>query len=307
MFCCFHEHDHILLSESVDADQKAIQDLENQLKKQRKPLAQITRSKIKELKAEKRAADRFGKAYSKASKRLLNQLSNMLEQTNPSVLLDLERDQLVELVLQGGFAESIDDFIDQQNKMLESINDSMKAVDPTFTPLFIDGEVDALKTLTVQNVFDDIVIPTVSKNMRDSLLSMVVDTPKDVAISNLAQTLERGAGTLQTEVRTKIAQFGRSVNMVAADSVGMDLFLYTGPMDGETRSFCRELVNKVVDRSQLGKLNNNQGLSVRSSGGGYNCRHSWSPITESFMKLADLEKATDADIQQANSRARKRK
>lgn len=307
MFCCFNEHDHILLAESVDADTKAIQDLENQLKKQQKPLAQITRSKIKELKAEKRAADRFGKAYERASKRLLDQLSNMLEQTNPSVLLDLEKDQLIDLVLQGGFAESIDDFIDQQNKMLESINDSLKTVDPTFTPLFIDGEIDALKTLTVQNVFDDIVIPTVSKNMRDSLLSMVIDTPKDVAISNLAQTLQRGAGTLQTEVRTKISQFGRSVNMVAADSVGMDLFLYTGPMDGVTRPFCQELVNLVVDRDQLSKLNNNQGLSVRSSGGGYNCRHSWSPITEAFMDLAGLQKATNADIQKANSNARKRK
>ena len=70
--------------------------------------------------------------------------------------------------------------------------------------------------------FDSVQIkvpPTVSKNVRDSLLSMVVDTPKDQAMSNLAQSLERGAGTLQTEVRTKIAQFGRSVNMIAADAV----------------------------------------------------------------------------------------
>ena len=63
--------------------------------------------------------------------------------------------------------------------------------------------------------------------------------------------------------------------MIAADTVGLDHYLYTGPKDGITRAFCRPLINKVVDKTQLGKLNNGQGLTVRTSGGGYNCRHSW--------------------------------
>ena len=306
MFCCLHDHDHITLSESVDADEKAIQDLERQLKDQKKQLADITRNKVKELKAEKRAADRFGSVYSKASKRLTKQLDELLNQTDPSVLLDLEKNELVYLVLEGGFADSIEDFIEQQDKLVSAITDTIQTVEPTFKPLFIENEIDALKTLTVQNVFDDVVIPAVSKNMRDALLSMVVDTPKDQAMSNLASALQRGAGTLQTEVRTKISQFGRSVNMIAADAVGMDQYLYTGPRDGATRSFCRALVNKVVSKDQMSKLNNGQGLSVRSSGGGYNCRHSWSPVTDSFVKMAGLTKATNKDIADANSGAKRK-
>lgn len=89
--------------------------------------------------------------------------------------------------------------------------------------------------------------------------------------------------------------------MIAADTVGMDHYLYTGPKDGITRPFCRPLINKVVDKTQLSKLNNGQGLSVRTSGGGYNCRHSWSPVTESFMKAAGLDKATASDISKANT------
>lgn len=135
---------------------------------------------------------------------------------------------------------------------------------------------------------------------------MVVDTPKDQAMSNLAQSLQRGAGSLTTEVRTKISQFGRSVNMIAADAVGMDLYLYTGPKDGITRNFCKAIINKVVSKDQLSKLNNNQGLSVRSSGGGYNCRHSWSPVTSNFVELANLELATSKDIADANTGAKKR-
>ena len=306
MFYCFEEHSHVMLAESVDADEKAIQDLQRQVKDQPKQLADITKAKIKELKAEKKTADQFGQVYSKSSKKLIKQLNDLLKQTDPAVLLNLQREQLIELVLEGGFADSIEDFIEQQDKLLQSINESLAVVDPTWTPLFIENEVDALKTLTVQNVFDDIVIPAVSKNVRDSLLSMVVDTPKDQAMSNLAQSLQRGAGSLQTEVRTKISQFGRSVNMIASDAVGIDLYLYTGPKDGITRNFCKALINKVLTKDQLNKLNNNQGLSVRSSCGGYNCRHSLSPVTSNFVELANLELAKSKDISNANSGAKKR-
>lgn len=306
MFCCLGDHSHVMLAESVDADEKAIQDLQKQLKNQSKQLSDITKAKIKELKAEKKAADQFEKVYSSSSKKLVKQLDELLKQTDPAVLLNLQKEELIDLVLQGGFAESIEDFIEQQDKLIQAINESLTVVDPTWTPLFIDNETEALKTLTVQNVFDDIVVPSVSKNMRDSLLSMVVDTPKDQAMSNLAQSLERGAGSLTTEVRTKISQFGRSVNMIAADAVGMDLYLYTGPKDGITRNFCKALINKVISKDQMSKLNNNQGLSVRSSGGGYNCRHSWSPVTSNFVELANLKKATSKDITDANSGAKKR-
>ena len=301
MFCCLDDHDHILLAERIDADEKAIEDLSRQVKEQPPILAKITKARIKELKAEKKAADQFGVIYKKATRRLIDSLKESIDQSSPEAILSLPKDQLIELILSGGLAESVEDFIDQQDKMLKAINESISVVDPTWTPLFIQTEVESIRALTVQNVFDDIVVPSVAKNVKDSLLSMVIDTPPSLALSNLALSLERGAGTLQTEVRTKISQFGRSVNMIAADTVGMDHYLYTGPKDGITRPFCRPLINKVVDKTQLSKLNNGQGLSVRTSGGGYNCRHSWSPVTESFMKAAGLDKATASDISKANT------
>jgi len=41
-------------------------------------------------------------------------------------------------------------------------------------------------------------------------------------------------------------------------------------------------------------------MPVKISGGGYNCRHSWSPITDTFMEAAGLQKATAQDIAKAN-------
>ncbi len=90
----------------------------------------------------------------------------------------------------------------------------------------------------------------------------------------------------------------------AGVAAGLKNHLYTGPIDGITRPFCRELVNKVVTDKQLNRLNNNQGLSVITSGGGYNCRHSWSPISNGFVKAAKLDRATPADINRANSKAK---
>jgi hypothetical protein len=99
--------------------------------------------------------------------------------------------------------------------------------------------------------------------------------------------------------------FGRSVTAAIADEAGLRYYLYTGPIDGVTRQFCRPLVDKVVSESQMKKLNNKQGLPVKTGGGGYNCRHSWSPVSEGFIKAAGLDRATTKDISKANAGARR--
>ena len=50
----------------------------------------IVDGKIKELKAEKKTADQFNKVYSRSSKKLIKQLDDLLKQTDPAVLLNLQ-------------------------------------------------------------------------------------------------------------------------------------------------------------------------------------------------------------------------
>jgi hypothetical protein len=99
--------------------------------------------------------------------------------------------------------------------------------------------------------------------------------------------------------------FGRSVTAAIAEEAGLRFYLYTGPIDGVTRDFCRPLVDKVVSESQMKKLNNKQGLPVKTAGGGYNCRHSWSPVSEGFIKAAGLDRAKTTDISKANAGAKR--
>ena len=55
-----------------------------------------------------------------------------------------------------------------------------------------------------------------------------------------------------------------------------------------------------VIENQMKRLRNGQGLPVKTACGGYNCRHSWTPVTEGFIKAANLKRAKGADITKAN-------
>jgi len=61
----------------------------------------------------------------------------------------------------------------------------------------------------------------------------------------------------------------------------------------------------VVTKDQMRKLDNGQGLGVLVYCGGYNCRHSWSPVSEGFIEAAKLPLATNANINQANNKAQR--
>lgn len=71
-----------------------------------------------------------------------------------------------------------------------------------------------------------------------------------------------------------------SAAKLVAEEDGVDLvYVYVGPQDVKTRPFCRPLVGKAVTEKTLGELDNGQGLDVATFAGGYNCRHSWAPMS----------------------------
>jgi len=53
----------------------------------------------------------------------------------------------------------------------------------------------------------------------------------------------------------------------------------------------------VLSKSQINRLNNGQGAGpVLTTGGGYNCRHSWTPISKGFVQVMDLKQTNDDEI-----------
>ena len=293
-------HDVQLLAER-DADKRAVEDLSKQLKGQSAEVAQLTKSKIKELKTLIKAENQMKSVLAKSRTRFLKTLDDAVKATDPLTLLSLPRDQMIEFIIRGGFDQSIDEFIEQTDLIAKAVENTAKIVQPDLGLIPIQQKLDIMQTATVQQIFDDVVIPTVANGVRDSLTAMTLDVPASVAISSLAQKMQQATGRQLTEINTKISMFGRAVTASIAEEAGLNLYLYTGPDDGLTRKFCSPLVGKVVSEAQMKKLSNGQGLPVRTGGGGYNCRHSWSPISKGFMKAAKLPKATTADINKANA------
>lgn len=94
-------------------------------------------------------------------------------------------------------------------------------------------------------------------------------------IEAITKTVERTVRNIRTEVNTGLASVGRGFTILKARILkGKNVrFIYTGPLDSSTRPFCANHVGESYSLAELDKLDNGQGLSVRTSLGGYNCRH----------------------------------
>jgi hypothetical protein len=227
-------------------------------------------------------------------------LESAVKATDPLSLLTLSNDQLNQFIINGGFGFAIDEFLDQSENIADKIKNSMLKMQPDLALDKISNRLDIMKVATIQSVFDDVIVPSVAAGVRDSLSAIVLDVPIKQAISGLSQKMKSSTGTQLTQINTKLSMFGRSVSAEIAKEANINYYLYTGPMDGVTRDFCKQLVDKVVSESQMKRLRNGQGLPVKTACGGYNCRHSWTPVTKGFIKAANLQRAKNSDITKAN-------
>lgn len=291
-----------LLSE--DADKRAIDDLTKQAKSQSGPLAALTRARRDQIRAEVAAETGFTRSINRSRRELLAVLEAAAAR-DPQLLLRLSPEELNDLILNGGMGQAVDDLILSQQRILRSIGSSLAVIDPSLSIQDLP-QLEQLQIQSVASIFEDVILPDTQSAVRDALTSLSLDVPTEIVFSDLNERLKRSTGRQLTEVKTRISQYGRSINAAAASAAELDLFLYTGPMDGITRPFCKPLVNKVISERQMSALSNGQGLPVITSGGGYNCRHSWSPVSQSFVDAAELERATRFDIAQANRKGRQR-
>jgi len=294
--CGHHPHHHVSLAEK-DADQEAIDDLKKQLESESNPdMKALIKSRLDILKKEVSVAQEFEQQLTKSTKKLQDAIARIIKEGRGQVLLNMTPTELKNFLISEGLGDSIAYFEASQLDIVEMTNKAMKAIDPNF----VSGDINLISS-TIQrasaSVFDDSVIPSLSKSIKDAVNTVAIIGSTKAPLDALAQSFQRATSANTTQARLKISEFGRSVQAINADQAGIDLFMYVGPKDGITRPFCRKLVGKVLSKSQINKLNNGQGAGpVLTSGGGYNCRHSWSPVSKGFIKVMDLTVATDSEI-----------
>jgi hypothetical protein len=248
------------------------------------------------LKKEVEVAKEFEKQLAKSTKKLQEAVTRLMKQGRGDILLNMSPLELKNFLISEGLGESIAYFEQSQLDIVQLTNEAMKAIDPNF----ISGDINIISSTiqrTVASVFDDSVIPDLTKAIKNTVNSALVIGSTKAPLDALASEFLKSVGRNTTQARLKIAEFGRSTQAVNAESAGLDLFLYVGPKDGITRPFCRKLVGKVLSKSQINRLNNGQGAGpVLTTGGGYNCRHSWTPISKGFVQVMDLKQTNDDEI-----------
>jgi DNA mismatch repair ATPase MutS len=288
-----------LLSE--DADKRAVDDLSKQAKEASSAtMATLIRARRDQIRAEITAEREIEKALNKSLASLLDTIEQAVQATGPASIINASDDELLNLLIAGGLGEAVLDLSTQQSKINKTVDRVLTAIEPSLSLDSLAPQVDALSSQNISDIVEGVILPSIKQNIRDSLRDLEVNVPLNTVMSNLQVKMARAQGRQLTEIKTKISQYGRGLTAMASAVAELDHYLYTGPRDGITRDFCKALVNKVVDEQQMSKLNNGQGLAVKTSGGGYNCRHSWSPVTESFIEVAKLTRATASDISDAN-------
>lgn len=125
--------------------------------------------------------------------------------------------------------------------------------------------------------------------IKESIFRSVTLGTKDRAFAALTSQITETIGRVAvTELNTSFAVFSRSATAEFAKESGLTLFLYDGPDDDLTRKWCEDRLMRSPAIYTLAEIQalppNGQGIDVLTGGGGYNCRHSWAPISEEFAR-----------------------
>jgi len=100
------------------------------------------------------------------------------------------------------------------------------------------------------------------------------------------QSLQRYAKQIAHD---SVMQFHAQVNIAKSKEYGFDKWRYTGNIITTSREFCKRRIGKTYTETEIRKIWSAASWSGKSSGdpfivrGGYNCRHHWQPIAESFL------------------------
>jgi hypothetical protein len=118
----------------------------------------------------------------------------------------------------------------------------------------------------------------------DAMRTLVVDIvrsniPPTSALDQLQRALDATAAEVATAITTGLAGFDRAVNLRIAEDLGVEWFGYDGPEDRVTRPWCAARVGYRFTREMMDEIPNDTGPQPPSDfGGGYNCRHRWTPL-----------------------------
>ena len=305
MFCshCGHHNAHTL-AEGESADDVAISDLQKQTAKAANSfIKRLLGERTTQLKLERYAKTRLEIGLNKASRALANRIRGITADGDFDALGNISDAELTRFIIEQGLGQVITEYRETQAEILASVERLIQVSAPDWAAQDISRSVEIIAEQNIDEAFSAIIIPDIQRTVREAFFQAEVSEDYGAAVDQLDRQLDRKASAHITEARTRISQYGRAIMTDAGRAAGLSNWLYSGPVDGITRQFCKPLAQKVIDADQLRRLKNGVG-PVLIWGGGYNCRHSLTPISADLVEAAGFERATSTDINNANKGAR---
>jgi len=282
MSCLHCQTELNLFNEKLDKE--ALQDLKDQIDNEGDVvMKQQLQSKRDILKAEITLEKTIEKSLSRSKAQLIKTVKEVLKGGRGQYLLALSPADLKSFLLRNGLADAVSVFETSQLNITNYVNEMVRAYEPQFN-ISSSSILPSILSRTSESLFDDLIIQQTSRSLKDAVYNSSI-IGSDIAIKQMEDELDSSTGKQVSEARTKISQYSRSIISEAATIAGLQHYIYTGPRDGITRPFCKELVGKVLTEDQIKKLGNGSSLI---NGGGFNCRHSWSPISKSYLKVKNI-------------------
>ena len=252
-------------------------------------LRRISDERIAFLKAE---SDRFANALNAVSDQLrsksIDLLSNLTQSNaaNARAVVTLQRElqgQLNALDYDG----KVRDFIGQYDASITFAVQTLDALDIPVTKL---APLDA-KALQALKAHDYTFLTGAGEDTIQAVATGVVQntlmgTPRSQIIDNISSTLSvRLKGQAATYADTALVSYDRRTAMATWSAAGLTAFLYRGPKDIKNRPFCDHYVGQVFTLDQikaldkeLEKYSKRPLLPAMIYGGGWSCRHVFTPV-----------------------------
>lgn len=155
-----------------------------------------------------------------------------------------------------------------------------------------------LKTTNSLDVYS-----TITKTEQEAKLMLyssgalqVMDNISDV-YEYLKRNISMSLGKIKTLVMTSQFNYFNQARQLFFNKVpikGIRQYIYTGPVDSKNRAFCRDYVGQTKTEAQWSRINNGQtNGSVWINRGGYNCRHYFLLVPDTYSKADFMQLASD--------------
>ena len=158
---------------------------------------------------------------------------------------------------------------------------------------FTGADIDTI--LTLKNV-DLSSMASVTNSMNAELnkqitMASVTNVPFENIVGVIRDKFDIAKGEAEQIARTSLHSSMQAIRTGKAEESGITYYRYDGPLQENSRDFCREMEGKVLTREEIDAIeagsypDGSPHLDdVMIHRGGYNCNHQWIPITDEEAK-----------------------